>query len=358
MESRNAAPKAASDYRRFPERPDADFIASVKDHIARTGQPETYPGLYQGDISKDEAFFILAMIEASPRLRPDGSRAPCPMCRSANKFVDGRLVYLPRLQAAAVIGNACASHDTNKEAKAEWDAREARRVEEAYLLRAASLAETRFSTVGRAAAACREADAFLRAFRSEGKPFFDALAKARSLGGELTVTEEIKSSGVGPRGLRASGSNIETRDLRIGALRGQTAVSRSFAPAAALESVVEALRPLLGLDGDAAQGYVSGLSDKERSTAVKKLRNAERSFSSLIDSVRDMVFFFEGRNIGTINEWAGHDFSVSKFHVTIGPPQRDGRRRFEAKGSGRYFQHLIGPALWDDLSRLSIASEY
>lgn len=353
MESPAAAPEAAPTYRHFPERPTQVFIDSVKTHLAQTGQPETFEGLYREALPKDEPFVILAHVEVNVSARPDGTLAPCPMCHQPNKFKDGRVVYLHQRGAVAVIGNECASQDTNREANREWRLREKKRVEEDFLLRVVPQLSRRFTEVGKVAPSCKEANAFLCDFRKEGKPFFEALRKARSSGGQLVVTEEIKSSGIGPSGLRASGSTVETRDHIIGVLRGQTAVSPTFDPKGKIDKILGALNHARCKDEEASIDFIAGLTDRERTATVKALQKAEKDFSTLLDNLRDFRFFFADRNLQTINDWAGHAFSSFGFTVVLRPAQSDGRRRFEAKGGGRFFEHLIGPAMWEDHSRLA-----
>ena len=357
MESPDAVSSAATTHRHFKDRPTQVFIDYVKAHIAQTGQPETCEGLYRDRISKDEPFLILAEIEVNLNARPEGDLAPCPMCHAANKFRDGRLVFLHQLGAVAVIGHECASHETNQEANREWRLREQRRIEEDFLLRKLPTLPQRLTRISEAEPTCSEADDFLRAFRSDGKLFFEPLRKARSTGGHLVVTEEIRSSGTGPRGIRSAGSGIETRDHTVGVLRGQTAVARSFNPRGSLEAVLQALNRHRCSNEEAVMEYITSMPDLGRSTVVRELRKAERNFADLLKKLEDFVLFFGDRNLSTINAWAGHDFSSFKFEVSLGSEQSDGRRRFEARANGGYFQHLVGPALWTDLSRLSVAED-
>lgn len=350
----DVAPEAAPRHRKFKDRPSQVFINCVKAHITQTGQPETFDGLFHGVLAKEEPFVILAEIEVNTAVRPYGDLAPCPMCHASNKFKEGRLVYLHQLGVAAVIGHECAAVEANKEANREWRLREQRRNEEDYLLHAIPLLPRRFTEVGKANPIFQEAESFLRAFRSNGKPFFEALRKVRTAGGQLIVTEEIRSSGVGPSGIRTSGSSIETRDHMIGVLRGQIAVSPTFNPNASSEVILRAINRHRCSSEEEALNYISGLSDLDRAAAVKDLQKAENDFLGLLEKLRDFVLFFGERNFSTVNEWAGHPFSSFRFEVTLGREQSDGCRRFEARGEGSYFQHLIGPALWLDLSSLNI----
>lgn len=349
------SPEADPNFRHFPERPSQVFIDSVKTHLAQTGQPETFAGLYHAKLPKDEPFIILAPIEINLSARPDGTLAPCPMCHQTNKFKDGRLVYLHQQGAVAVIGNECASQDTNREANREYQLRETKRMEEDYLIRVVPRLSQRFVEVGSVMSTCAEADDFLRAFRRDGEPFFEALSKARASGGQLVVTEEIKSSGDGPSGLRASGSNIQTRDHMVGILRGQVAVNPSFDPKGTLDGILSTLNNSRCKDEEASIDYITSLSDKERAATVRALKKAERDFTALLDRLSELKFFFGDRNLQTVNAWAGHTYSAFTFEMAVGSAQSDGRRRIEAKGGGRYFHHLIGPAVWENHKRLASA---
>src|ERR1700730_17794186 len=90
-------------FREIPARK-AYFVEEFLAHVKRTGQPETFHGLHLGPPYNNEPCRKIAPIEIEGRRRPDGARAPCPMCHHPNKFLKGWLVYLPNLQAVAAIG--------------------------------------------------------------------------------------------------------------------------------------------------------------------------------------------------------------------------------------------------------------
>jgi hypothetical protein len=84
-------------WRPCKDRPTSFFIEEVLQHLKKTAQPETMPGLYRNPIPKDANFYTIRKITLDRRKRPDGDRAPCPMC-TPNKFLEGSFVWLTGLR--------------------------------------------------------------------------------------------------------------------------------------------------------------------------------------------------------------------------------------------------------------------
>jgi hypothetical protein len=333
-------------YRVFKERPLPTFCREVETHVAKTGQPETFPGMFTADLDKNEPFAKLLELRIDLLKRPEGDRAPCPMCHSANKFIEGWLVYLERLQAIAVIGTECASKDTRTSADKEWRERQSQLAEETYLEAAIPQLESWLAILDTSAPVVTEADSLLRGFRSKGKSFFKALASARTTSGLLVVTQEVKRRAGGPRGMRTSGSTVETRDIPIGRIRGLKALDPRFSPDAEQQAVRELIRPHVRTTEEAMVDYITGPA-VQRKTAYRELRRAEDALQGLLTDLEDCRSFFADDNIAVIAEWAGHPDGQHRFELGITPTENGKRLLFYRPGD--FWNPLVRTALWEPL---------
>src|SRR5205085_1967341 len=84
--------------------PTSIFIDEVLAHLRERAEPETCELLFRNRIAKTTKFLIVRRVELDGKKRPEGDRAPCPMC-TANRFLSGALVYIPDMQCCAVIGH-------------------------------------------------------------------------------------------------------------------------------------------------------------------------------------------------------------------------------------------------------------
>lgn len=346
MAADDAGNKPAKDYRTFPDRPLQTFIDAVSDHLAKTGEPETHPDLYRGRLEKDEPFHILKHIRIDTRRRPEGDRAPCPMCHSNNKFEQGELVYLLNLKAVAVIGSECASSSTRTEAHREFDERERRERDENYLLLNIPRLPQWQTNVSVAVPPAEEARRLANNFRKEGKVFFEPLRKVRANSGRLVVTEVLQTAGVGPSGMRTSGSSVQTRDHQIGILAGLSAVSGSFNPVRQIEEVRACIARHIQPDDDAAFHYVADLAVAKRREACLELQKAVKDFAKVLRDIDDFRAFLRPANLQLINDWAGHPDAALHFTASLGTIQEDGTRRLEFSTRGNFFYHIVRPELW------------
>jgi len=317
-------------------------------HVAATGQPETFPGIHPGPLSKDEPFTRLGKIELDPLKRPDSDYAPCPMCHSPNKFRTGWFVYLPNLKAVAVIGNECASKDTRTTADRQWNEREERRREEAHMERLIPLLPSWLRTFETAAPTFRAASTLLKSFRSDGKAYFKAIAGAVNESGILVVHELIKTRG-GPRGIRTSGSNTETREIQIGRLTGLKALSTRFNPAADLEMLAGLTAPHVQSSEDAELEFITAVGPRRRQ-ACRELLKVERQYPLLVKAVEDCRGFFTPANLEVVARWGAHFLATLRFELTTTETPNGTRLSFYAPGALWY--PIVPPILWSPLPQL------
>lgn len=339
----------------FTDRPPPSFIDAVRQHIARTGQPETLAALHQGPIRRDEPFHKLAHIKVPQEKRPNSDMAPCPMCRP-DKFLDGWLVHFFELGAVAFIGHCCASHETRAEADREWAERQARDREEGYLLPTLPQLPQWLDTLDLVRPPVEEARRVFRAFRSEGATFYGALRAIRATGGRLVVTEVMRQAVAGgPVGLRTQGSSVQTRDVDFGILAGQTAVLSDYNPVRALDEIAAKIAPHVQPSEEAALNYIVDGGAARRAAVYTALRKAAREFAALTAGLDDFRTFFTAANLTRITEWASHPDSPVGFRARLAQPNAAGERSLTFEASGAYCHIKMRPDLWRSTAGLALS---
>lgn len=95
---------------------DKSYSEGFKEHVRKTGSPETYPGLYYLPVDKSWDFSIHAD-ETITRF----DKAPCPVCWHQKQF-DRKvvLIFIPEKGVYAAIGSNCADKSKMKAARAEY----------------------------------------------------------------------------------------------------------------------------------------------------------------------------------------------------------------------------------------------
>jgi hypothetical protein len=335
----------SGDFTIFEAAPPPNFCREVREHVAATGLPETFPGLHRGPISKDEEHIILCPISVPRNKRPENDRAPCPMCQP-NKFYDGRLVYLPRLKVVAVIGCECASG--SKAAQAEY--RRGLAVEAAQDLLIATLPTIagRLRAAEALAPAASECERFYSGLRREGAYFANALRRASRGGSQLTVAEAMSVAAGGPAGMRTSGSGGSTRDVAFGRLAGAVAVASRCTLAADLVGLEQVLRPMAAAASeDEALEIVVSIPESERPAVAKQLTQALTGLTAAEESMSGFRAFLAPANLQRITDWGSHPENATPMSASRVPYGSSGKQliRFDAPG-GRYCSIVVGSALW------------
>lgn len=184
--------------------------------MRESGEPETFAGIHPGPLDKAEPFLKLKSFIVSRPKRRDGQLAPCPMCHKPNKFLEGDLVYLTRLQAIAAIGHECSARETRTEAEREYRARAVRDQEDNYLLDQLPLIQFRLAQAEPWKPYAQSAQRTYRMFRTKAPAAHRYLRAVKEQGGRLVVAEAVSRevTAVGPRGFRGS-SGVDTRDIRL-----------------------------------------------------------------------------------------------------------------------------------------------
>ena len=157
------------------------------------------------------------------------------------------------------------------------------------------------------------------------------------------------SGGAGPRGLRASGSTVETRAIRFGRMNGGLAVANKFTPASDLKSIIDALKTYpVGADDGAVIDYVAALSDEARATAYANIKAQLQKLDAAPSRLKEFRSFFEVSNLERLTSWGGHrdaSFPISTAIHNYG----EAKRFFQMMGDGAPVRILISAKLWDAL---------
>lgn len=332
----------------YPTEPLPVLFRELEAHVAATGQPETFPGVHPGPLSKDEPFTQLGKVELDPRKRPDTDYAPCPMCHSPNKFRTGWFVYLPNLKAVAVIGQECASKDTRTSADRAWQERQEQLTQERHMERLIPLLPAWLCTFEAAAPTFRGISDLLRSFRREGKVFRNALSGATKENGVLVVQELIKTKG-GPQGMRTSGSNTQTREIPVGRIAGAKALSIRSNPLADLEALAGILAVHVQPNEEAQLEYITAVGPLRRQ-ACRDLLRVERQYPLLVKAVEDCREFFSPASVNVVTQWGAHPLATLRFELTATDTPNGRRLSFYAPGELWY--PLLPSTLWTALPSL------
>jgi hypothetical protein len=319
---------AAPPYRRFRTAPTGEFVKTVIEHIKATGQPETFDGLYRGRLPSDAKYRIIWRITIDQKKRPEGDRAPCPMC-TPNRFLSGCLVWLYELQVVAVIGHCCADHA--EEAEREFEARELKQQEEDFIWTALPHVPAKIDTLAKLMPAAMEALRIHRRFRRSSPSIQQHLRAIKDRGGaRLRVFEIIKTADpdedtegsdyFGPKGYRGRGkSETETRDIDLGMMVGTTALIRDYNPVKEVEDLGRVLASLeSGSTEESALEFIVELNDKQRHAASVLLQDVDKRYPKILRRLADFAVFFSPASIKLLNSYGQHPLNPFRFEAERG----------------------------------------
>jgi hypothetical protein len=323
----NPSQPDAPPYRPFPDRPSGTFVQEVAEKIKETGQPELVVGLYRGKIDRSANFRILRKIQIDRKKRPNGDMAPCPRCGREDHFLEGVLAWFHQLQFCAVIGHCCATHVALDAAEREFKWREKRDYEETYLLEGLPKLATKHDALTMLRSPCGEAIKLYRQFRREAPAIHQHLRQLKAQrGGHLVLTEVLRGGEldeedndyVGPAGFRGRGGlQVETRDIDLGFIEGQTAVARDFNPMKKLDNTDRVLMSfgLLPTAEQALDLIAEHMNEHQRRAAVAILQEVDRGFAKVTQSLADFWQFFTEPNISRLNKYGMHPENPLPFET-------------------------------------------
>ncbi|MGD9839498.1 MAG: hypothetical protein AB7F72_09860 [Afipia sp.] len=307
-------------FRPIRDWPSGQFVETVVLHIKETGQPETMPSLFRNQIAKTEEFRIIRPIEIDGKKRPEGDHAPCPMCTS-NRFLAGHLVYLPKLQACAVIGHCCADKVTAANAERDYKFRQRRDYEDDYLLECLPLVDARMAALESLKPAAIEAQRLYRKFRknhplvhamlrSTKHQYSDRLMLSQIIrGGE----DEDESDYVGPAGFGKRG-RIETREHDFGLLSGSLVLIIDYTPVKDLDMIIRQLASVHCIPSqEATLEFVTSISAEQRRAGVAIMEGVDAGVEKFKGRIREFLQFFTRENAQVINAFGTSDYNSLYF---------------------------------------------
>lgn len=315
----NAAARveAPPSYRTFSSRPGKYIIDEFLSHVRETDSPETFAGLYTAPLGHGEPFEKLKDFEVNRKKRPDRDMAPCPMCHSPNKYLNGELVYLPRLKALAAIGHECADPKNREIATREYRERSVRDCEEGFLLAELPLVQRRLVVAHRLRNAASAILLLYRTIRRKASTMQHQLRQVKNQGGRLTVMEKVGDdiAAIGPDGFGRS-RGLNAREVSFGQLNGSILATSNYNPAAELSRVIDKLQPYgSAVSEEAALDLIVGWSAADRHRAYADTRYAGAQFKKCAARMREFVEFFEPDNIRRIAKWAAHPDHPRPFRI-------------------------------------------
>lgn len=316
------------------------------DHVRRTSEPETFAGLHPGPLAKNEPFDIMAPFEVEAARRPNGDRAPCPMCHHPNKYLHGRLVYLRRLQAIAAIGCECADKETNRAALDGYLLRQEREQRDRYLLDHLHLVPAALAAIRLATPIASEVGRICRLLRNKGGGMRELLAYVNRNGGRLLLVEELHGdlAATGPRGFGSSGGR-NTRDIDCGLLAGSTALLGGYDPVGELTRIRIRIEPFgFSRSPEQTLDHLSTAPDRDVAAAFIQLREAAHAYDRFQRRLVDAVSFFEQGNLQRVANWGAHPLQPHQFIVEVVTER--GLRVLRMRGLGADVRAVLEPVIW------------
>jgi hypothetical protein len=284
------------------------------DHVKRTGDPNSFPGIVTSRPPADaEIVWLTEIITVPVQKRPDRTMIPCPWCSpSRPKFKKGRLCLFPAEGAIRFIGWECAKSHIDAErlatANRRWKEDRRRELRDAWL-RANCHRAPEYMQLAEdlqlAAAAC---DAFHHSFRKDSSDIHADLARTVRRG-ELVVYGTPDP---------ALGGDRASFSRRFGLLQG-TAVLRANphlkdklrAVVASLGTVTQDARRAIG-------GGLTHMNESRRDALEIKLREAHKDLVKVITTILEFQAFLHESNIELLNVWCQHPGSeISESGIEV-----------------------------------------
>lgn len=302
--------KFQNSHRRFSSRPTKLVVEQFKEHLAKTNHPESFEGIYLDRIAPDQPFVILHEFELKQERREAGDMAFCPMCFRRDQYLQGRLVFLPSLEAIAAIGEDCAEKGTAQKAKELRKFETQRTVEEDFLIEnlgsVSGLITRALELVPRA----KEAQGVFRKLRSKATRFVGSLRRLRREDFNLVVYEDTSANDPYRDPLFAN----PIRRVHFGTLNGSIAVKADWRPVDELNASLRILNVLPQTsDEEETFEQICNMSDQERHWAYAQLRQEVRRLSKIEDQIEEFKGFFDADNLERIAKWASHKSQPDKF---------------------------------------------
>lgn len=280
----------------FEEKPSLDFRTQFLAHTKRTGNPETFAGLYLGKIQKGEPFRLLCDFDVSREKRPD-DEVPCPICWQPSQFMHGWLAWFHERGWVACIGPTCA--DRLQEALDEFQKTEELHLIDNELQRLLPLTVAWRSELQLAKAAAEKIDALKSDFNKFGRVCKTPLKPVYKQGGELSADIDGRKQVFG----RLAGGDI---------LEGRSVFSQPIDKALSL-----AVKHACADDDQSVTRRVLELSARGLSKSTRdELREIKKLYMAAVSHMNAYKSFFEPRNLNAVAKWAKF-LGINAFNMSV-----------------------------------------
>lgn len=286
----------------FPEPPPQSLIAAFEEHVRTTGQPETFYAISttrppaDGDIE-----VLLEKISINTRLRPNGDRAPCPICSPASpKYLsDGTLIWCAHTEAIYAIGPKCSlgiwTDNRLQTAKNAFRRSQKERQEAAALFhhirRADAFLEWIADHQGRAKAAEQAHREFSRTMKTL----------------RLALARDIKTKGAT---LRSSTGQA------LASVRGPAFLTGSWPISHELSDAASGIRKAALEAGPDPQAWAETLAPTPRRERLKEIRAARQVLVRSAERMSAAALFLSQGNIEPLAIWSKLETSPIRFDVS------------------------------------------
>lgn len=304
----------------YPSRPSDTVVQSFRDHVRRTGSPETFPTIERSPPPKDSQPVILTRFDVDPEKRPRLDYAPCAICSpfKPKAIHNLALVYYPDEGVIRVIGPECSKDLKNyKIAFDVFDDDKNRKTYENIIEHKLPNINQINNSMEELRVACDEAERIHKKISKFGGVLTKTLRKASKDNGRLSLDvnqekdDKSKSiSEIGPAGYSSQfgGKGSKTSRIDFGPMPGEEIFRSHFAPAkkaAILSGMVKGM-PLCGDSNEAFEWLCSNedLADLERvSTDIK---NVESEFGKIKRSINACREFIDSGFLTRLHSWGQH----------------------------------------------------
>ncbi|GGX50169.1 hypothetical protein GCM10007385_18190 [Tateyamaria omphalii] len=318
MKSASANTVSKTDTVTLRDKPSPNMIASFKDHVRKTGQPETYSLITTKQAFDLDNAEILAEFQVDRKKREDLRAVPCPICSPTSpKYLAGYLVWFPQERVIRAIGRECGKRINEK-----WDReqyafkkRQQQEAREEYLEANLHLLPNLLLDYSAELARADAQETVWLAMRREN-PAIAQYLRSGMRSGYLSVSERLNSrSGIA---MTTSAGASKFREVRIGFCVGQSFVASKNELAKKLKQQLEMLSLFdFGNEPNRCFLAICDMTTAEMEKAERAIKRSKVVLDQARSRLDDFESFFSSQNIDLINQWAGHPSSELNFQLEI-----------------------------------------
>lgn len=290
------------------ERPTSDLVRRFREHIEKTGDPSTFPGIATDKPPSNAPFEWLTEEIIVPVQKNDRcSDLPCPWCSPTKpKFKKGRLLWFPNERVMRFVGHRCAkTHldvDLQKIADDRWKEQRRRESTNAFLRANCQSVAHYLDIASRACEAAKACDQFYAAFSANHSETHSDLCRYIREG-TLTIDQSLG------KGVRRDGQT--SISVVFGVLRGSRILTKTKPRfARKLEDVIRQFRSIAPEAERARFGELGHLNVQQRFAFEAIMRKAHQVLRNVLSGIDDYRLFLLPDNIELLNSWCWNESSV------------------------------------------------